>query len=308
MRPLLACFLVGCVASPDVLVDAPVKPPDRMRLVQANVGNVAITCGDYRYKLCYAETEARIRQGLAQVDADVIALQEVSPPWQCDEIDERSERRICHPSHVDGQPQVRRLVGDDYTIACADRYQYDCIAVHQRFGTIEGCAPGSICTQPSPPAKAGCDDGFTVTGFRVVPHAASPLTLVNVHPQSGPEAECRRHQLAQVFGGPAPLVGSSRALVTGDFNLDPYADQDVSADFLRFVVGDGKRFQFHSGSAEHQPPYITASYINGDHVYDHVVSDFAAGTCRTLGAAGTGRLDGGTGTDHRALLCDLAID
>ena len=58
MRPLLACFLVGCVASPDVLVDAPVKPPDRMRLVQANVGNVAITCGDYRYKLCYAETES----------------------------------------------------------------------------------------------------------------------------------------------------------------------------------------------------------------------------------------------------------
>jgi hypothetical protein len=310
MRALLACLLVGCVTHPDVVFDARPKAAGHMRLVQANVGNVAVTCGPYLYKLCYAETEELIRERLAKLDGDVIALQEVSPPWQCDNIQEGSDRRVCHRSHVDGQPtQVRRLVGEGYTIACDDRYQYDCVAVHPRFGTIENCTPGGMCTRPSPAVKAGCDDGFTVTGFRVLPKAGAPFTIVNAHPQSGPSAAsagCRRHQIDQVFG---VLAGPARTLATGDFNLDAYSDQDESAVAFRAVVGEGKRFQFHSGIAEHQPPYVTATYVNGGHVYDHVVSDFARGTCTTLGPApGTGRLDGGSGTDHRALLCDLAIE
>ncbi len=83
--------------------------------------------------------------------------------------------------------------------------------------------------------------------------------------------------------------------------------------YFRTWVGAGEAFHCHRGPAERSPPRITASYpqilsYGGDHTYDHVVSNFAAGTCTTLGEApNTTRLDGGSGTDHRALLCHLSI-
>jgi hypothetical protein len=283
-----------------------------LRLVQANVGNVALTCSPYEYKLCYAETEARIRDNLAKHDADVITLQEVTAPWQCTAVSETSPDKVCHPSrYADVVQQVRRLVGSKYSIACDVRNQYDCIAVHERFGSIDRCAGSVPCINAgrTAPMAAGCDDGFTVAAFTVRPAAARAFTLVNAHPPSGSAAACRRQQFEQLFAGPTPLAGASRALLSGDFNMDPYHGNDESVTYWKRYAGAGKRFAYHSGIAEANPPYKTATYVIGDHVYDHVASDFARGTCKTLGfAPGTTRLDGGSGTDHRALLCDLTID
>jgi hypothetical protein len=73
-------------------------------------------------------------------------------------------------------------------------------------------------------------------------------------------------------------------------------------------VGEGKRFAYHSGPAEREPPYFTVDEVLFHLTLDHVASDFAQGTCQTLGMApGTERLDGGKGTDHRALFCALNL-
>lgn len=313
VRPLAGLVaLAACVdPAPSPPESNHVPTPGVMRLVQANVGNAAATCFPYQFKLCYAATEARIRDQLAHHDADVIALQELVAGWQCAGMVESSSARVCHVSQLAVVEQARRLVGDDYTIACDDRNQYDCIAVHTRFGVIDGCAPGGHCVDAgaTAPAGPGCDEGFTVAGFDIIPHAAPAFTLVNVHPPSGGAVECRRHQLAAIFEGERALAGAARALVTGDFNMDPYHSSDASIDLFRRHVGPDRRFAYHSGIAEADPPYPTAVYIHGAFVYDHVASDFARGACQTLGvASGTLRLDGGSGTDHRALLCDLAID
>ncbi len=288
-------------------------------LLQANVGNLAFSCRDYAYKLCDAGIEDAVRTSIQAIHADVVALQEVSTPAQCAELDESDTTKVCHVSHAAGQPeQARRLVGAGYTIACSTRYSYECVAVRSTFGAIEGCADGTTCVSartalPTPT----CDDGFTVSSVLVRPRNGVPFTVVNGHPPSGftkAAVACREDQVRRIFEDVAPdvaLVANERSIVTGDFNLDPYNDDEASvATFRRHVGPSGAptRFHYHSGIAEHAPPYPTGFTVATTRVLDHVASDFAIGTCKTLGEApGTARLDKGEGTDHRALLCALSL-
>ena len=63
----------------------------------------------------------------------------------------------------------------------------------------------------------------------------------------------------------------------------------------------GKQLFYHSGISEKIPPNYTYFFIIR-RTLDIVVSNFAKGTCYVLGVSpGTKRLDGGSGTDHRAL-------
>jgi hypothetical protein len=284
----------------------------RLTLLQANVGNVSLDCKDYRYKLCSTLVEGRIRESIRNVRPGVVTLQEVVPNQLCANVSETNNQRACHPgARIEAEAQVRRLVGANYTIACDTRHQWDCLAVRVDLGEVEGCAKGAVCNDARVGRTLGvdpaCDDGFTLTGFRVRLNGQPPFTLVNGHPPSGGgNADCRKRMLQQVFEGASPLAGTSRGLISGDFNLDPFNGNDVSEAYFRSWVGAGKRLTFHSGIAESSPPRRTAFYLNGSHVWDHVASDFLRGTCQTLGEApGTARLDQGSGTDHRALLCNL---
>ena len=285
-----------------------------MRLLQANVGNVAVTCTGYKFKLCYAETEARLGTAIRDLDADVISLQEVVSLEQCQAINENDARKVCHARHTaEVAEQARRLVGDSYTIACDTRSHFECVAVKRGWGGIAGCPEGEICIDPdvaetAPPPGSGCDAGFSVSAATITPTKAKAFRLVNLHPPSGKAVDCRRGALVQVFEGSSALARGPRSLLAGDFNLDPFTGDDASERYLRDWVGDGKKFRFHSGTAEQSPPLKSAFYPIGNHTYDHVISNFASGTCTTLGeATGTVRLDGGSGTDHRALLCQLTL-
>lgn len=289
-----------------------------MRLIQANVGNVALTCRGYNFKLCYSETESRLGSALAAYHADVIALQELVTIEQCAAMSESDPARVCWPNHLaDVADQARRLVGDDYTIACDTRSHYECVAVRRGWGAISGCGDGELCIDPAvtetADATAGCDAGFSASAVVIQPRNALAFRLIDAHPPSGHAASCRRATLEQIFAGETALARGPRSLLSGDFNLDPFTGSDASEQYFRSWVGPGRAFRYHSGPAEHSPPYVTASYppilgFGGDHTYDHVVSNFAHGTCTTLGAApGTSRLDGGSGTDHRALLCRLSL-
>jgi hypothetical protein len=288
--------------------------PLALTLLSANVGNAFLDCQDgYLFKLCEIEVEDALIANIAAHDPDVVIFQEILPPGSCDAFDETNAERICHPDHeAEKVPQARRLVGEGYTVACDANNHYECIALRTGMGTIEGCESGAFCLSgaDTPPNPEGCDAGFSVSAVKVELEDGRAFTLVNGHPQSGFEYDCRAQELELIFGqGDDPgLVGEGPALVAGDFNLDPYEHDDVSIDVWEQHVGEGKRFRYHSGPAEREPPYHTVDEVLFHLTLDHVASDFAVGSCKTLGMAeGTERLDGGGGTDHRALLCALSL-
>jgi endonuclease/exonuclease/phosphatase family metal-dependent hydrolase len=175
------------------------------------------------------------------------------------------------------------------------------------FVLLWGCSGAAICNGAPAvktlPAQASCDDGFTASRFKIKLLSGARFDFVNAHlPSGGGGAACRADQLNGVFSE------SGATLIAGDLNLDPYAGTDASEVRFRELVGPGAAFKYHSGIAEHDPPHPSAFYLSGNSTLDHVVSNFAKGACTTLGvAAGTSRLDKGSGTDHRALFCELTV-
>ena len=286
-----------------------------IRVLTANVGNLTLGCRRYRNNLCYSDVEERIAHNIARLRPDVIALQEITDPDQCMEFIETDPKKVCY-EYQNKVPfyQVRRLIGPDYTIACDSRNHYECIAVHVDIGTIEGCALGELCREgattdiPAP----GCDTGFTVSKVIAILDGVR-VGIVNAHPQST-NVKCREWALRQIFeevDGRPPLASERYNLLLGDFNIDPFRDDDTSIRLWNKYVGmpgEGKAYWYHSGPAERMPPYPTSFLFYKKRTVDHVVSNFAIGTCVTLGETpGTIRLDGGRGMDHRAVFGRLYI-
>ena len=302
----------------------------KLRVLTANVGNMNLACrGEYHFNLCIKSVEERIGKSIAKLSPDIIALQEVTDPRQCKGFVERDKAKVCYKyREQDPFYQVRRLVGPDYSIACDARNGFECIAVRVGVGVIEGCPQGQLCpslARVDQPDSA-CDGGFTVSAVTVVLHAnGMRIGIVNAHPQSNDVASlkkekaqcqtaCRERALRQIFetvDGQPPLAQEDRNLILGDINIDPFRDDDASIQLWKQYVGaysEGKPYYYHSGPAEHNPPYYTSFLPWKKRTLDHMVSNFAKGTCITLGEApGTERLDGGKGTDHRALFCELEI-
>lgn len=302
-------FLVG-LSLPALLALVACEPtppePRAFSVLSANVGNTLLACEAYAYKLCQIDVEERIRENIAALSPDIVVLQEVVGRHQCTTVDDEQPGFTCHDEHTVAEPsQARRLVGPEYDVACTARDGFECVAVKTSFGALPGCSSSAGCADAEtvPPVE-GCDPGFSVSAVDVELLGGGSLRVVNAHPDSGFDAACRAAQLEQMFA----LAGLGPTLIAGDMNLDPFADVDESVHVWDEHVGDGKRFRYHSGPAEHQPPYPTAVNPLFTGVLDHVVSDFAEGICTTLGEApGSERLDGGEGTDHRALSCSLTM-
>lgn len=281
------------------------EAPAPFTLLQANVGNSLLACQDgYIFKLCELEVENAIRDNIATLAPDVIAFQEILP--SCEGIVEDDPRFVCHPDNASEPSQLVRLLGDAYETACDQRNGFECIAVK-----LDGRAQLEEGYTSAPPVESdadeNCDDGFTVGAARVLV-GGTLVQLVNGHPQSGFIGRCRRKQLEQALD----LVVEP-SLLSGDWNLDPFKDTDESADLWVENVGlleEGKRFHYHSGPAEKNPPFATTENVLFTGTLDHVAGSAGlAGTCTTLGEAeGSARLDGADGAngcDHRALLCTL---
>lgn len=303
LAPLLASLALFCA-----LGCAPEVEPRALSLLSANVGNTLLACEGYAFKLCQVEVEERIAERIAELSPDVIALQEAVGLEQCAALDEEDPAFTCHDQHTYREPaQVRRLVGKGYAVACADRDGYDCVAVKRSFGAIRGCDDDDDepCLAETAPVVEGCDPGFSLSAVDIALEEGVSFRLVNAHPQSGFETACRAAQLEQLFDD---LAGPGPTLIAGDLNLDPFEDTDESVVVWDEHVGEGKRFRYHSGEAEHRPPYPTSVNPLDTGVLDHVVSDFLEGSCVTLGEApGSAPLDGGEGMDHRALRCGLSM-
>jgi hypothetical protein len=288
---LLAFALAGCVEW---------DPLDKtgVNLLQANVGNTALACEGYAFKLCKADVEDRVRDSIAQLAPDLLVLQEVLPDTFCDGFVDDDAARVCGAGREGAQ--IERLLPEGYTHVCEARNGYECVAA--RAGVVLG---EPLSAPPVTSADEDCDDGFTVSSVDVTGVLGS-FRVINGHPQSGFIGACRSLQVAQIF----ETLTDDRSLVSGDMNLDPFNVEEPSRDAWVSHVGSGEEFRYHSGPAEHEPPYYTTENVLLSATLDHVVSNFMEEACETLGAApGTEPIDGdGVSLDHRALSCALVID
>ena len=312
----------------DVDWDMP-ESDDGLRFLVANVGNVDIMrCGNVAFNMCWTEQEKIVAEEIAARDADVILLQEVLTTEQCDALDDDDvdDDHVCHSSYAPDEPeQARRLVGDDYTIACDAQQGWECVATRVGAVSIVGCQDGQFCrdfARTNAPID-GCDPGFTVSAV-TIEFDDRLLDVVNVHPPSdapGTEdpQQCRHDYFQTFFDDDAPLIEEDKVLVAGDFNFDPYRQSEDNPDVAiwhEFVStsfeqtrDDRLTFAYHSGLPEHNPPYFTTPIL--DRTLDHAISNGLYGRCITLGAQpGEAPLDRAKGhpieqLDHFALECVL---
>lgn len=287
------------------------RAKDQYSVMTVNVGNSDVDCKPYNWKLCKKGIEQRLAENIQTVAPDIITLQEVLAPWQCEQTKETDPRKVCSETQV--VPQVRRLLGDDYTIVCEPTNQYECFGIRKEIGEIEGCTSGGLCyTARITPVPDGCDKGFSISAVTVKLFNGTLFDLVNVHPPSFSEP-CRAKMLLQAFlgdEGVPPILKNENVLIMGDFNMDPWRTKDDSSIAWQKVFEEGwkgKKYHYHSAIAEANPPLFTYVFVKHQ-TLDLVLSNFAQGKCQVLGETpGTTRLDGGSGNDHRAVYGILEI-
>jgi hypothetical protein len=301
------------------------------RAIVANVGNIdLLRCSNVAFNLCGVETEEAVATRIAALAPDLVLLQEILTPAQCEALGDEAraslgEDHLCHPSNASADHQARRLLGPDFTIACDARAGYECIGLRSARGTLHGCDDGALCeggARVAPPGE-GCDPGFSVSAVTLTIDDTT-LDVVNAHPPSGDgeaSVACRLGQLEHALeppGAEGALREHALTLAAGDFNFDPWRGDPESADVAywtdrvspRFDEPEGT-FAYHSGIVEHDPPHYTSILPR---TLDHAVSAGLIGRCVTMGAVSEGdRIDAGGSSvaierlDHLALLCELAF-
>ena len=205
-------------------------PTGSISILSANVGNLDLNCRSVLNKLCHKDVEERISTNIRNLSPDIVVLQEVLAPWQCINK-EKDNRKVCHEEQ--NIPQVRRLVGNNYTIICNSRNQFECIAVKTSIGVILDCPLGTLCNNARTlPEMEGCDNGFTISAATVKLLGANlTFDIVNLHPQST-SSTCRAKMISTAILGnesTPSLIQENKVILAGDFNLDPWRDHDESA-------------------------------------------------------------------------------
>ncbi|MEZ0369127.1 MAG: endonuclease/exonuclease/phosphatase family protein [Candidatus Sericytochromatia bacterium] len=296
-----------------------------------------------RSKLCHQDVEDRIAHRIQAIRPDLVSLQEVLPDWICRAGKAGAEGLACHQFQTRPvRDQIRRLLGPDYTIVCEPHQSWDCVGIRKALGRVlpdpQGhvCPPGALCgterLSGGDPQAQNVDEGYTRyqaatiespidDGFHVMAVdleiAGQPLRLINAHPQSGNKPAQQQARASQLDGLFTRLATPARVLIAGDLNADPFRQNDPGiAVFKRYADNYGpqgqltaaKAFHFLSGPREQPPiwpPRPSAHYLwpLPSLTLDHVLSNFATGSCQTL--EGPQHLSGGKGTDHSGQECKI---
>jgi hypothetical protein len=309
-------------------IDSPNQVPPKdwqpLRILSANVGNSSLNCqGVYNNKLCEISVEKAISNNIQALKPDIVFLQELLHPSQCSGWTELNHQKVCYLGNLQSESnQARRLLGKEYTIVCAARVRpqighplgMECIGIRISIGTIEGCEPGELCFSSKGLDVPGeeCNPEFIVMSAVAKVHNLR-IGLINAHPNSR-DRLCRDNAIKQIFEGYNSihlLEFPKNIIIAGDFNFDPFkGNGNTPESWQKYVgvFGSGLPFYYHSGLAEHIPPYATTFFLLQKKTVDHLISNFALGTCITLGESpSTQRIDNGRGMDHRAILCNLWI-
>lgn len=276
-----------------------------LTVVLANIGNVNVPgCADQSYKLCQRPVEQRAAKALRALRPDLAALVEVLPADLCKRAPSTNPDNLCSRPQ-DPPSQVERLLGRRARRVCDRRYGWDCLAVSQRVALER-----SLDTRPVPPSCE--DDGFTVSVGTARVHGW-PVAVAVAHPSSS-DVPCRADQVRDLFADGLPRAGA--AIVTGDFNLDPYREDDASVQAFKegtraFRLASTDAFtSFPAGPSQLDPSGRTLDNGTaldppgpfGQRSIDHVL---VRGGVR--GACEVRRVDGGGGMDHRAQVCRLRV-
>jgi hypothetical protein len=159
------------------------------------------------------------------------------------------------------------------------------------------------------PVQPGCGD----TGFTLNTATARlrgwPITVAVAHPSST-DAACRARQLHDLFSSLPP---AGPAVIVGDFNLDPFRDDDASVrEWKAWVpsrfrqLNDSTLTSFPCTSSQLDPsgesldtPVAPCTGPLPSKTIDHVLVRGLEGRCAVR------RVDGGGGMDHRSQVCRI---
>ena len=294
---------LGCLA---FLGSAPSADAQERELVvvQANVGNVNLTaCREQVFKLCQRAVEARATTALRGIDPDIVGFQEILPPDLCRRAPSVSPFNLCS-GPLEPPLQSERLLGPGYQHACDDRFGWDCLSVASRAGQLEG----GLSTRPVLPE---CEDtGFTLN-TATVRIGGEPVTVTVAHPDSMDDP-CRAAQIRDLFENAIPPTGP--VLILGDFNLDPFRENNESVRYWRsqvpsrFAYASTDEFTLLPGPSQSDPTGevmdtgdATVPPPFGMRTIDFVLVRGLRGSCRVQ------RVDGGGGMDHRAQVCRISF-
>ena len=277
---------------------------EELLVVQANVGNVNVSaCLSQVFKLCQRPVERRATAAFAELRPDLVAFQEILPPDLCQRAPSSNPNNLCS-GPLDPPSQVVRLLGPGYAQRCDNRFGWDCLALRS-----DRAALGRVFTRPV--LEACSDTGFTLNvGYLRI--RGWPVTITDAHPDSS-QVNCRAEQLRDFFERALPARGP--AIVLGDFNLDPYREDDASVRYwktqvpARFRYASTDAFTLLPGPSQLEPTGealdaggATSPPPLGMRTIDHVlVRDGVSGSCEVR------RVDGGGGMDHRAQVCRIEL-
>jgi len=271
-----------------------------------NLGNLEIKYFDEKYKnkLASRNVERRITRRIRKLQPDIVVYQE---SIGCLEYIGKD------PEH----PQIRRMLGEDYTIVTDKRSQFDGIAVKISAGRILGCKPRHYLQNKHTERQGNaCDRDFSsqVAAIQLTDGFTFDLACFHLH---NINVECRVNTLFNMFIGnpnknkPA-LLQQRNILIAGDFNLDPWRQDDRSVQVFKEITArgwDGCEIRFHNRIGMDSLPELTSIFPFFSRTIDLAASNFATGILDTLGITpGTERLDGGKGCDHHALFGRLEYE
>lgn len=285
-------------------------PDQSFTILNANIGNTLYSCRTYLNKLCLIDVENIITNSIARLQPDIVVLQEILAPWQCQTLTYDSENVCALPQDI---PQVGRILGDEYQIACDSRNQFECVGIKFDVGSILECEVGYLCqTNRTIQNPKGCDPGFTASAVSIRMKDGFEFDLANLHLQST-STTCRIETLKRLLLPDANgkiFLKRDAVLLAGDFNFDPWRSYNNTAIFWTQIIENDWHdhgFVYHSGLVEAIPSHYTTFPLGIGRTVDFVISNFAEGVLSVMGETPkTQRLDNGYGTDHRALFGRLA--
>jgi endonuclease/exonuclease/phosphatase family metal-dependent hydrolase len=288
---------LGLIAEPPKNLSLEVAP--NLRLMTINVGNGSED-GRYALRLPWQSYEDHIGSQIRARRPDLVAVQEVLPRANCDASSEDDPARTCF-DHENRPDQIRRLLGEDYSILCDRDRQVDCIGVHVDFASVEGLTPGGYeprwpDTMDLPADLDACDflDGsckekfdrcdsessiFSATIETVGGHR---IRVVALHPAALGQS-CRERQLSDAFTRAKTALAEdppAKILMIGDWNTDPDRLNRPVEEILYYShVGPGRLLREHDERNEDCARVPTSP--NDFAAIDRVVTDFARGFCST---------------------------
>jgi hypothetical protein len=221
---------------PEADVSLPdVGRPGELVVVSLNVGTPNLTDPVYLRHISHQGYEDFVGARLRDLDADLVALQEVLPPSVCAAAAEPDSNRTCYQAEL-RPSQAERLLGAEYQIVCDAARQTVCLGVHRRLG-IPPAAVRQTAAAPLPTCSIAantCDEGLCDEDTNVnrldlrAPWGPLAVGFFGLNaPGLGLSGAytgqtCRAAQLDALFGLFADLPAGPVVLV-GDLAFDPEA-------------------------------------------------------------------------------------